>query len=65
MPMSINRSSPTVVDVLSRAARDPAFRDLLLSDPASALAGYNLSGDERAALSDRATVQQLVRDVGG
>jgi hypothetical protein len=63
--MSINRSNPTVGEILSRAASDPAFRDQLLNDPAVALAGYSLSAEDRAALSDRATAQQLVRDSGG
>jgi hypothetical protein len=63
--MSINRSNPTVTEILSRAASDPAFRDQLLNNPAVALAGYSLSAEDRAALSDRATAQQLVRNAAG
>ncbi len=65
MPMSINRSNPTIAEILSRAVSDPTFRDQLLNDPAVALAAYNLSAEERAALSDRATTRQLVQDAGG
>lgn len=61
MPMSINRKSKTVAEILDRAARDAAFRSLLLANPAAALTGYNLSNDERAALSDRETVIALLQ----
>lgn len=61
MPMSINRKSKVVADILERAATDAAFRTLLLTNPAAALAGYNLTGEERAALSDRETVIELLR----
>jgi len=36
--------------VIGRAINDSAFRDLLIGDPESALAGYDLSDDERALL---------------
>ncbi|MBX7236997.1 MAG: Os1348 family NHLP clan protein [Caldilineales bacterium] len=61
MPMSINRKSKTVADILGRAATDPAFRTLLLTNPAAALAGYSLTDEERAALSDRETVLSLLQ----
>lgn len=61
MPMSINRKSKTVADILDRAATDPAFRTLLLTNPAAALAGYSLTAEERAALSDRETVLSLLQ----
>jgi len=60
MPMSINRKDKTVAEILARAASDPAFRNLLYTDPGAALAGYNLSSVDRAALSDRETVQALL-----
>lgn len=61
MSMSINRKSKTVADILERAATDAAFRTLLLTNPAAAMAGYSLSDEERAALSDRETVIELLR----
>ena len=36
--------------VIERASTDAAFRSRLQSDPASALAGYDLTPDERAAV---------------
>lgn len=57
MPMSINRSSPAVNDVLRRATSDSAFRNQLLSNPSAALAGYNLTAEERASLSDSQAVK--------
>ncbi len=35
-------------EVLERAMADAAFRELLARDPASALAGYDLSAEERS-----------------
>jgi len=37
--------------VIGRAINDSAFRELLTSDPARALAEYDLSEDERALLT--------------
>lgn len=65
MPMSINRSSTTVNEIVNRAASDVAFRNLLYTDPGAALAGYSLTAQERVALSDRATVADLIRQAGG
>jgi hypothetical protein len=39
-----------VVSIWSRARRDRAYRDLLLRDPSTALAGLDLSDDELAML---------------
>ncbi|NUQ38674.1 MAG: hypothetical protein HUU23_12950 [Caldilineales bacterium] len=61
MPMSINRKSKVVAEILERAATDAAFRTLLLTNPAAALAGYSLTDEERAALSDRATLLDLLQ----
>ena len=44
-------SMETVAAVLMRATREPEFRQRLLQQPAEALAGYDLTGDETAALS--------------
>jgi hypothetical protein len=55
--MSINRKSKTVADILDRAATDSAFRTMLLMNPAAALAGYTLTDEERAALSDPGAVK--------
>ncbi len=54
-------SQDGLVEVVERASRDPAFRARLQSDPASALAGYALTAEERAALvsSDSGVVQSL------
>lgn len=62
MPMSINRNSPPVSEVLTRAASDVGFRELLLRNPAAALAGYDLSDDDRAALSDWQTISSVAAD---
>jgi hypothetical protein len=63
--MSINRTSKPVSDIIDRAVSDAAFRDLLYTDPAAALSGYSLTAGEQAALSDRATVADLIRQAGG
>lgn len=52
MPMSINSPSKAIADILSRAATDPSFRAQLLASPNAALAGYNLTAEERALLAD-------------
>ncbi len=65
MPMSINRTSKPVSDIIARAVRDAAFRNLLYTDPRAALAGYSLTAEEQAALSDRATMEDLIRQAGG
>ena len=43
--------SEALNQVLERASTDEAFRTRLQSDPTNALAGYDLTPDERAALS--------------
>lgn len=46
--------------ILERAMTDAAFRALLARDPATALAGYDLTDDERAAFqSGTARVERL------
>lgn len=42
-------SRETLEEILARAVEDDAFRLRLLSAPAEALAGYNLSIEERQA----------------
>jgi hypothetical protein len=39
-------SDEGLITVLTRAMRQPAFRDLLLRDPEQALAGYTLTPSE-------------------
>ena len=43
-------AAETVKQIIARAVAEPAFRELLLSDPAKALEGYELTEEERAAL---------------
>lgn len=64
MPMSIN-GSKNIEEIMQRAVSDATFRDLLYTDPGAALAGYSLTYEERAALSDRATFADLLRQAGG
>lgn len=47
--------------MIERASTDEAFRSRLQSDPTGALAGHDLTPDERAALSsgDTVTMQAL------
>ena len=54
-------SLDTLTRVIERASVDDAFRARLASDPAGALAGYDLSAEERAALlrGDRSQLQAL------
>ncbi len=42
--------SDNLRQVIERASKDAAFRALLQSDPEAALAGYELTAEERAAL---------------
>jgi hypothetical protein len=44
-------SDNTITIVLRRMLAEPEFRNLLLRDPSAALAGYDLTPSERAALS--------------
>jgi hypothetical protein len=44
-------SAESVKQVISRAVTEPEYRSLLFKSPAQALAGYELTGDEQAALS--------------
>lgn len=44
MPMSILQPSSAVSNILNRAATDPAFRNLLYTDPGAALAGAIMTG---------------------
>jgi hypothetical protein len=45
--------SDALTEVLERASMDAAFRAQLQSDPQGALVGYELTGEERAALLAR------------
>ena len=45
-------SQDAVSQIIGRAAVDAAFRELLFSNPAQALQGYNLTDDERDALNN-------------
>jgi len=46
-------SQQMLAELVERASTDAAFRSQLTSDPTSALAGYDLTGEERAALLNR------------
>jgi hypothetical protein len=46
-------SRETLVQVVERVSTDAAFRAQFESDPTSALAGYDLTGEERTALLNR------------
>jgi hypothetical protein len=54
-------SREALTQVVERASRDPAFRSQLQSSPDSALAGYDLTAEERAAVlsSDPGEVRSL------
>ena len=43
-------SQESLSKIVERASTDPAFRAQLQSNPESALAGYDLTAEERAAL---------------
>jgi hypothetical protein len=43
-------SQQVVEQVIGRAVTDPEFRNLLFSDPDQALAGYDLTEEERKAI---------------
>ena len=44
-------SAEAVADILARALRERAFAELLRTEPDRALAGYDLTPDERAAIA--------------
>ena len=52
-----------VNSLLYRLKKDPAFRTAFLADPASALAGADLSADERAAFVARD--MRRINELGG
>jgi hypothetical protein len=58
-------SRESLVQIVERVSTDPAFRAQFESDPESALAGYNLTADERAALirGDENQLRELGVDV--
>lgn len=43
-------SAEAVAEILTRALRERAFAELLRSEPERALAGYELTADERAQI---------------
>jgi hypothetical protein len=57
-------SREALIQVVERMTVDSAFRSQLEGDPTSALTGYELTGDERAALlsRDSAKLQALGLD---
>ncbi len=44
-------SQDAVIDVIQKAVDDAGFRKILTSSPEEALAGYNLTEEERSGLS--------------
>ncbi len=53
-------------DIIERAGKDPAFRQLLLDDPQKALEGYAVTDDERKMLAnlDEAQLDQFAGKLG-
>ena len=49
-------------NVLERALTDPAFRALLARDPEKALAGYDLTPEERAAFQSGTVKAERLED---
>jgi hypothetical protein len=45
-------SKADVIAIIERAIDDETYRNLLFKDPNTALKGYNLTADERKALSN-------------
>jgi hypothetical protein len=58
-------SDDGLITVLTRAMRQPEFRDLLLSDPDQALAGYVLTPSEsyRLRTLTRAVFDELAQEL--
>lgn len=44
--------SDIVKEIIDRAVKDEAFRNLLFTNPDAALAGYSLTDEDRALLSN-------------
>ncbi len=57
-------STQAVQTVIGRAVTDAAFRQALFADPQQALAGYDLSADELAALQ-ALDAEQVAAFAGG
>ena len=53
-------------EIIERAGKDPAFRQLLLDDPQKALKGYAVTDDERKMLDnlDEAQIDQFAGGLG-
>lgn len=53
-------------EIIARAGKDPAFRQLLLDDPQKAMEGYALIDDERKMLInlDEAQIDQFAGQLG-
>jgi hypothetical protein len=47
-----NWDAKIVSDILLRAASEPNFRRLLLSEPTKVLAGYNISSEARSIIKN-------------
>lgn len=58
--------SDVVKEVIERAIKDQAFRQLLFHNPAEALKGYQLSDADRSLLSnlDEASLSEFGGDLG-
>lgn len=58
-------SDDGLITVLTRAMRQPAFRDLLLTDPDAALEGYTLTPSEsyRLRTLTRALFDELAQEL--
>ena len=52
-------ASETLAQVADRMAKDPTFREAVASDPTTALAGYELTDEEKRSLVDKAGAPDL------
>lgn len=55
-------TAENVQDILDRAMTDAPFRDLLAKDPQAALAGYELTAEERAVFGSGTAKAERLED---
>jgi hypothetical protein len=52
-------ASETVAQVADRMAKDPTFREAVAADPTTALAGYELTDEEKRSLTGETVAPDL------